>query len=89
MVKEINHFLDYMATYPNTAIRFHTSVMVLHIHIDAVYMVLPEARLHTGGYFYLSAKPNKKTSNKIPSMGWSTTNAALFETSWDQQQRQK
>eukprot|EP00957_Ditylum_brightwellii_P131528 10031960-Ditylum_brightwellii.AAC.1 len=42
--------------------------MILHIHSDAAYMVLPEARSCAGGYFYLSAKP-VKTNDDIPLNG--------------------
>jgi len=58
-----------MATYPNAAVRFHASNMILHVHSNAVYMALPEAQSHAGGYFYLSSKPNKTNSNKIPLNG--------------------
>eukprot|EP00957_Ditylum_brightwellii_P024354 1837601-Ditylum_brightwellii.AAC.1 len=42
-VKKLDHFLDYMATYPNAAVCFHASNMILHIHSNAAYIVLPEA----------------------------------------------
>eukprot|EP00957_Ditylum_brightwellii_P133242 10159989-Ditylum_brightwellii.AAC.1 len=61
MVKETDHLLNYLATYPNATIRFHASNMILYIHSDAAYMVLPEAGFLTGGYFYLSNKPTTKT----------------------------
>eukprot|EP00957_Ditylum_brightwellii_P181152 13798682-Ditylum_brightwellii.AAC.1 len=58
-VKEVDHFLNYMATYPNNAVSYHASNMILHIHSDAACMVLQEAQLHAGGYFYLSSFPHK------------------------------
>eukprot|EP00957_Ditylum_brightwellii_P209955 15364419-Ditylum_brightwellii.AAC.2 len=58
-VKTLDHFLNYMATYPNAIVRFHASNTILHIHSDAAYMALPEARSCTGGYFYLSSHPDK------------------------------
>eukprot|EP00957_Ditylum_brightwellii_P165074 12567934-Ditylum_brightwellii.AAC.1 len=48
-----------MATYPNTVVQFHANNMILHIHSDAAYMVLPEARSCTGRLFYLSSQPDK------------------------------
>eukprot|EP00957_Ditylum_brightwellii_P027457 2075572-Ditylum_brightwellii.AAC.1 len=57
-----------MATYPDAVVRFHASDMILHIHSDAAYMVLPGARSRAGGYFYLSTKPDKKTTS-IPLNG--------------------
>eukprot|EP00957_Ditylum_brightwellii_P035071 2658555-Ditylum_brightwellii.AAC.1 len=50
-VKAMDQFLNYMATYPVAVVRFHASDMILHIHSDAAYMVLPEARSRAGGYF--------------------------------------
>eukprot|EP00957_Ditylum_brightwellii_P044425 3370924-Ditylum_brightwellii.AAC.1 len=64
----MDQFLNYMATYPNAVVRFHASDMILHIHSDAAYMVLPEARLRAGGYFCLLSKPDKKTTS-IPLNG--------------------
>eukprot|EP00957_Ditylum_brightwellii_P002057 157902-Ditylum_brightwellii.AAC.1 len=64
-VKELDHFLDHIATYPNAAVRFHASNMILDIHSGAAYMVFPKARSRAGGYFYLSSKPNKTNSNEI------------------------
>eukprot|EP00957_Ditylum_brightwellii_P165029 12564374-Ditylum_brightwellii.AAC.2 len=57
-----------MATYPDAVVRFHASDMILHIHSDAAYMVLPEACLRAGGYFYLLSKHDKKTTS-IPLNG--------------------
>jgi hypothetical protein len=33
-----NHLLDYLATHPDTTIRYHKSDMILHIHSDASYL---------------------------------------------------
>eukprot|EP00957_Ditylum_brightwellii_P159349 12129451-Ditylum_brightwellii.AAC.1 len=66
-VKELDHFLDYMWTYPNAAVRFYASDMILHIHSNAAYIVLPEARSKAGGYFYLSSNP--ETTTEVPLNG--------------------
>eukprot|EP00957_Ditylum_brightwellii_P046485 3527710-Ditylum_brightwellii.AAC.1 len=68
MVKAMDQFLNYMATYPDTLVCFCASNMILHIHSDATYMVLPKACSHAGGYFYLLSKPDKNTPN-IPLNG--------------------
>eukprot|EP00957_Ditylum_brightwellii_P030524 2311945-Ditylum_brightwellii.AAC.1 len=60
-VKELDYFLNYMWTYPNAAVHFYASDMVLHIHSNAAYMVLPEAHSRAGRYFYLSSNPEKTT----------------------------
>jgi hypothetical protein len=33
-----DQLLDYLATQPDTAIRYHASDMILHIHSDASYL---------------------------------------------------
>eukprot|EP00957_Ditylum_brightwellii_P149747 11404295-Ditylum_brightwellii.AAC.1 len=43
--------------------------MILYIHSDAAYMVLPEARSRTGGYFYPSNKPTTKNIADVPTSG--------------------
>jgi hypothetical protein len=47
------HLLNYAATYPDAAVRFHKSDMVQYIHSDASYLSEPKARSRVGGYFYL------------------------------------
>eukprot|EP00957_Ditylum_brightwellii_P096430 7344296-Ditylum_brightwellii.AAC.1 len=64
MVKELDHFLNFMWTYPNTVVHFHTSNMSLHIHSNAAYMVLPEAHSRVRGYFYLSS--TLTPTNNVP-----------------------
>eukprot|EP00957_Ditylum_brightwellii_P062751 4762146-Ditylum_brightwellii.AAC.1 len=43
--------------------------MILYIHSNAAYMVLPEARSRAGGYFYLSNKPATKNLADVPNNG--------------------
>jgi hypothetical protein len=45
--------LDYAATHPDAAIRYHKSDMVLYVHSDASYLSEPGARSRVGGIFYL------------------------------------
>jgi hypothetical protein len=47
------HLLDYAATHPDAAIRFHRSDMILFVHSDASYLSEAKARSRVGGYFYL------------------------------------
>ena len=56
-MKNINQFLDFVATNPNTKIRYKASDMQLWIDSDAAYLVAPNARSRTAGYFYLSEQP--------------------------------
>jgi hypothetical protein len=45
--------LNYAATHPHAAFRFHKSDMRLYIHSDASYLSEPQARSRVGVYFYL------------------------------------
>jgi hypothetical protein len=59
-----NQMLDYLATHPNTMIRYHASDMVFHIHSDASYLSVSNARSRLGGLFFLGNKsPKKETLN--------------------------
>eukprot|EP00957_Ditylum_brightwellii_P027688 2092765-Ditylum_brightwellii.AAC.1 len=43
--------------------------MILYIHSNAAYMILPEAQLCAGGYFYLSNKPTTRNIADVPTNG--------------------
>ena len=49
--------IDYVATYPDTYIRFYASNMILNIDSDATYLVAPKARSRVAGYFQLGSLP--------------------------------
>jgi hypothetical protein len=48
-----NQLLDYMAAHPDAIIRYHASDMILHIHSDASYISVSNARSRLGGLFFL------------------------------------
>ena len=50
--------LDYVASHPNTILRFHASDMLLAIDSDAAYLVAPQARSRVAGYFQLNSLPD-------------------------------
>jgi hypothetical protein len=52
-----NKLLDYLATHPDATIRYHASDMILHIHSDASYLSVSNARSRLGGLFFLGNKP--------------------------------
>jgi hypothetical protein len=59
-----NQMLDYLATHPDATIRYHASDMVLHIHSDASYLSVSNARSRLGGLFFLGNKsPEQDTLN--------------------------
>jgi hypothetical protein len=51
-----NQLLDYLATHPDTTIRYHASYMILHTHSDASYLPVSNARSHLGGLFFCGYK---------------------------------
>jgi hypothetical protein len=59
-----NQMLDYLATHPYATIRYHASDMVLHIHSDASYLSVSNARSRLGDLFFLGNKsPEQDTLN--------------------------
>jgi hypothetical protein len=51
-----NQLLDYLATHPDATIRYHASDMVLHIHSDASYISVSNARSRLEGLFFCGEK---------------------------------
>jgi hypothetical protein len=51
-----NRQLDYLATHPDATIRYHSSNMMLHIHSNASYLSVSNARSLLGGLFFLGNK---------------------------------
>jgi hypothetical protein len=59
-----NQLLDYLATRPDATIRYHSSDMILHIHSDASYLSVSNARIRLGGLFFCGDKsPQQDTLN--------------------------
>jgi hypothetical protein len=52
-----NQLLDYVATHPDATIRYHASDMILHIHSDASYLSVSNARSRLSGLFFCGGKP--------------------------------
>jgi hypothetical protein len=51
-----NQLLDYLAAHPDATIRYHASDMILHIHSDASYLSVSNARSRLGGLFFCGDK---------------------------------
>jgi hypothetical protein len=58
-----NQLLDYLATHPDATIRYHASDMVLHIHSDASYLSVSNARSRLRGLFFLPPPPDQDKLN--------------------------
>jgi hypothetical protein len=55
-----NLLLDYLATHPDATIRYHASDMILHIHIDASYLSVSNARSRLGRRFFCGDKSSQQ-----------------------------
>jgi hypothetical protein len=55
-----NKLLDYLSTHPDATIRYHASDMILHIHSNASYLSVSNARSRLGGLFFLGNNPPKQ-----------------------------
>jgi hypothetical protein len=55
-----NQLLDYLATHPDAAIRYNASDMILHIHRDASYLSVSNARSRLGGLLFCGDKPTQQ-----------------------------
>jgi hypothetical protein len=60
------HMLDYLATHPDTTIRYHASDMKLAIESNASYLSSYNSRSRVGGYFYLSSNSGHSSKSKPP-----------------------
>jgi hypothetical protein len=58
--KVTNQLLDYLATHPDATIIYHASDMILHIHSDASYLSVSNARSCLGGLFFLGNTPRTR-----------------------------
>ena len=48
----VNHFFDYMASYPDEKNRFYASNMVLNVHSNTSYLPSPKALISVGGHLF-------------------------------------
>jgi hypothetical protein len=80
-----NQMLDYLATHPDATIRYHASDMVLHIHSDASYLSVSNARSRLGDLFFLGKNPPRRTHLTGPSL----MSLPLLKTWWPPLQNQK
>jgi hypothetical protein len=62
-----NQMLDYLATHTDATIRYHAFDVVLHIHSDASYLSVSNARSRLGGLFFLGNNSPSKTHLTGPS----------------------
>jgi hypothetical protein len=61
-----NKLLHYLATHLDDTIRYHASDMILHIHSDASYLSVSNARSRLGGLFFLGTKTAEQdTLNRL------------------------
>ena len=61
----VHQFLDYMATYPNVVVRFHTSDITLGANTDVSYLTEPQSRSRVAGYFFSGSIPSKCARERL------------------------
>ena len=59
-LKNVNQVLDYLATNPDTKIRFHASDMILNINSDSSYLSSKSAKSRASGHFFLVSVPKDR-----------------------------
>jgi hypothetical protein len=64
-IEQVEELLDYMHTNPTAVVRYHTSDMILNVHLDASYLSAGCGRSRTGGYFFLGSLPKDGTPIKL------------------------
>jgi hypothetical protein len=80
-----DELLDYVATHLDATIRYHASDMILHIHSDASYLSVSNARSRLGGLFFLGNKTPEQDTRNV-----SILNVAAIIKTWSPpQQNQK
>jgi hypothetical protein len=55
-----NQLLYYLATHTHATIKYHASDMILHIHSDASYLSVSNARSRLGGLFFRQQTPRTR-----------------------------
>jgi hypothetical protein len=58
-----HHLLDYLATHPNAAIRYHASDMILAFDTDASYLSEVGGKSRAAAYYYMTRKGNRSFNN--------------------------
>ena len=61
--KQYARLMDYVATYSDSYIRYHTSNMILCVDSDASYLVLPKASSRISGFFQLTDAKDSSNRN--------------------------
>ena len=64
-MEQVEKLLGYMHTYPNAAVRYYASDMILNVHSDALYLSAGRGRSRAGGYFFLGSLPKQGTPFKL------------------------
>lgn len=64
-LKQLNHFLHYMARQPDTTIRYHRSDMVLNVHYDTSSLSEQGAQIQAAGHLFLVDTPTRDKHNLL------------------------
>jgi len=56
-MEKAKQLLDYLATYPDTTIRFRASDMIMNVHSDKPYFSESDTRSRVCGHFFMGWTP--------------------------------
>ncbi len=68
-MEKAKQLLDYLATYPNTTIRFRASDMIMNVHSNASYLSESDARSRACGHFFMGWTPKDGDPIKLNELG--------------------
>jgi hypothetical protein len=66
-MEKARQLLDYLATHPDTTIRFRASDMIMNVHSDASYLSESDARSRACGHFFMGWSPKDGDPIKLNS----------------------
>eukprot|EP00970_Alexandrium_tamarense_P017799 scaffold11398_cov137-Alexandrium_tamarense.AAC.1 len=70
--------LDYLATHPDTTIRYYASDMIMNVHSNAAYLVASGARSRAAGHFFLGWTPQDNKPIKLNGAFYTTCELLKF-----------
>ena len=77
-MEKAKQLLDYLATHPDTTIRYRASDMIMNVHSDASYLSESEARSRACGHFFMGWSPNNGDPIKLNGAFYVNTTIVRF-----------
>ena len=81
ILRSTEHLLDYLATYPNTKLRYYASAMVLNIQSDVSYASERGAKSRAAGHYFLGWVPRDNEPIRLNGAIYTLCNIMKFVAS--------